>query len=171
MLQSRPFHSVYFVIMGLLLTLVFLGLYTTLRASAQEAFHFDDVLLENIFKGLDAGSNNQDVCSVGSDGQNGQSVAGVVNGQTSIKAPVIRKAVFLGGGIGRPGAILAETRIVSGKRICLRQNDHPTRSNINPLGHVDAECCLDRDETPNSLCYYPPATYGDLVRKYLKSRN
>lgn len=81
------------------------------------------------------------------------------------------KVVFLaaGGGIGKPGKILSEIRVVNGKNVCGKTNDHPKKSKRNPRGHIDSECCLDPDETPNSLCYYPPAKYGNLIQKYLAS--
>lgn len=74
-----------------------------------------------------------------------------------------------GGGIGKPGEIFSEIKVVNGKNVCGKNNDHPRKSKSNPRGHIDSECCLDPDETPNSLCYYPPAKYGNLIQKYLAS--
>lgn len=90
-------------------------------------------------------------------------------------APVVvvsvtkKKVVYSSGGIGKPGRILSETRIVDGKKACAKKNDHPVKSNNNPKGHIDGECCLDPDEIPNSLCYYPPEKYGKLIQGYLDS--
>jgi hypothetical protein len=51
----------------------------------------------------------------------------------------------------------------NGRRVCNRKNDHPSKSKNNKKGHMDMECCLDPDETPNPNCYYLPGIYG----KYL----
>ncbi|HRZ95721.1 MAG TPA: hypothetical protein P5262_04130 [Candidatus Moranbacteria bacterium] len=50
-----------------------------------------------------------------------------------------------------------------GRRVCNRKNDHPSKSKQNKKGHMDMECCLDPDETPNPHCYYSLEKYG----KYL----
>jgi len=76
--------------------------------------------------------------------------------------------------IKRPKPIPAKPRItapmpyaydkVGGKRVCNKKNDRPSKSkNNNKKGHMDMECCLDPDETPNPNCYYSPSKYG----KYL----
>ncbi|MBM3255978.1 MAG: hypothetical protein FJZ04_00705 [Candidatus Moranbacteria bacterium] len=49
---------------------------------------------------------------------------------------------------------LAETRIVSGKRVCAKKNDKPRKSKTNKKKHMDMECCLDPDEYPNPWCSY-----------------
>jgi hypothetical protein len=56
-------------------------------------------------------------------------------------------------------------RVVGGKLVCAKKNDHPGKSqNGNKRGHMDMECCLDPDETPNPWCDYSSAKY----QKYLK---
>lgn len=72
-------------------------------------------------------------------------------------------------GVGEPGRILSKTKILNGKMICANDDDHPGKSNKNPRGHIDNECCLDPDETPNSLCYYPQEKYAKFIQRYLKS--
>jgi hypothetical protein len=69
--------------------------------------------------------------------------------------------------IGKPGRILADTKVVNGQRVCAKKNDKPKRSDHNPKGQIDAECCLDPDEIPNSNCHYPASKYGKLIDKYL----
>lgn len=101
-----------------------------------------------------------------------QPASAMTPAQNKIILPVPAKSarvVFTaaGGGIGKPGKILSKTRMVNGKNVCGKTHDHPQKSKRNPRGHIDSECCLDPDETPNSLCYYPPAKYGNLIQKYL----
>ncbi|NTW29737.1 MAG: hypothetical protein HGB34_03110 [Candidatus Moranbacteria bacterium] len=55
-------------------------------------------------------------------------------------------------------------RVVDGKMVCAKKHDKPGKSKKNKKKHMDMECCLDPDETPNPHCYYPPEKYG----KYLK---
>jgi hypothetical protein len=43
---------------------------------------------------------------------------------------------------------------VNGKYVCAKSNDKPKWSDKNPEGHLDMECCLDPDETPNPWCSY-----------------
>lgn len=74
----------------------------------------------------------------------------------------------LGGGIGKSGSVLAKTKVIDGMRVCKTNNDHPQKSSKNKPGHIDGECCLDPDETPNALCYYPQERYGKMLQKYLK---
>jgi len=74
------------------------------------------------------------------------------------------------GAIGKPGPILSKTKVVNGKRICARKNDNPKKSKKNSKGHIDGECCLDPNETPNSLCYYPQQKYAKMIQKYLNSK-
>lgn len=50
-----------------------------------------------------------------------------------------------------------------GRKVCNRKNDHPKKSKKGKGRHMDMECCLDPDETPNPNCYYNPEKYG----KYL----
>jgi len=46
-------------------------------------------------------------------------------------------------------------KIVGGKLVCAKKNDHPRKSrNGNKKGHLDLECCLDPDEMPNPWCAY-----------------
>lgn len=73
-------------------------------------------------------------------------------------------------GIGKPGPIRSKVKMVDGGRVCASKNDHPSKSKKNPKGHVDSECCLDPDETPNSLCYYPQAKYAKYIQKFLSSQ-
>jgi len=81
---------------------------------------------------------------------------------------VLKNKDFLGGGIGKPGKIAVKTKVVNGKRICASmKKDHPSKSKNNKKWHIDAECCLDKDETPNSRCYYPPQKYSKLIQRYL----
>lgn len=72
--------------------------------------------------------------------------------------------------LGVSGPILSETRIVNGKNVCKDINDKPKKSKKTKKIHVDAECCLDPDEIPNSNCYYSPEKYGSLINKYLKGK-
>jgi len=55
---------------------------------------------------------------------------------------------------------------ILGRKVCNKKNDKPHKSNKkdHKPGHMDMECCLDPDETPNPNCYYDPEKYG----KYLK---
>ena len=80
-----------------------------------------------------------------------------------------QKPAISGGGIGQPGPILSEFDVVNGKRVCGYKNDHPQKSKKNSPGHIDAECCLDPDEIPNSLCYYPQKKYAGIMQRYLSS--
>lgn len=72
--------------------------------------------------------------------------------------------------IGKAGDIAAKTKVVNGRRVCKKTDDNPSKSQNNPVGHIDAECCLDPDEVPNARCYYPSEKYGKMVQKYLASR-
>lgn len=50
---------------------------------------------------------------------------------------------------------VAKTKNVGGKRMCAKKNDKPRKSKENHNGkHMDMECCLDPDETPNPWCTY-----------------
>lgn len=42
----------------------------------------------------------------------------------------------------------------NGKLVCWKKNDKPHKSNKNPYGDVDMQCCLDPDEVPNPWCTY-----------------
>lgn len=84
------------------------------------------------------------------------------------KSTSTKAAVRSGGGIGKPGVIAAKTKSLNGKRVCAHSNDHPQKSKRNKKGHVDAECCLDPDETPNANCYYPQKKYTKMIQRYLK---
>lgn len=95
-------------------------------------------------------------------------VANVNSGATS-KTAVSELPAIIGGGVGLPGRILSNIKIVNGRRVCAKANDHPQKSTKNPKGHIDSECCLDPDETPNSLCYYPQAKYAKFIQRYLNS--
>jgi len=56
-------------------------------------------------------------------------------------------------------------KVVNGKLVCAKKNDKPGKSkNGNKPGHMDMECCLDPDETPNPWCTYSSSKY----QKYLK---
>lgn len=79
----------------------------------------------------------------------------------------IQKTANPGARIGVPGPIAGKTKVVNGQRVCPKKKDHPAKSKKNKPGHIDAECCLDPDETPNANCYYPPEKYGKLIQKYL----
>ncbi|MDP1884204.1 MAG: hypothetical protein Q8L10_02445 [Candidatus Moranbacteria bacterium] len=72
--------------------------------------------------------------------------------------------------IGVAGPIAGKTKVVNGQRVCPKKNDHPAKSDRNKPGHIDAECCLDPDETPNANCYYPPEKYGKLIQRYLAGK-
>lgn len=72
--------------------------------------------------------------------------------------------------IGVSGPILSEIKIVNGKNMCKDVNDKPRESKKTSKVHVDAECCLDPDEIPNSNCYYSPEKYGSLINKYLRGK-
>lgn len=54
-------------------------------------------------------------------------------------------------------------KVVNGRKICAKSNDHPGKSTRGKKKHLDMECCLDPDEYPNPNCYYSPGKYG----KYL----
>lgn len=73
--------------------------------------------------------------------------------------------------LGKPARILAGYRVVDGQKVCAKKNDRPHKSDHNPPGQIDAECCLDPDEIPNSNCYYPPAKYGNILERYLNQQN
>jgi hypothetical protein len=45
-------------------------------------------------------------------------------------------------------------KIVNGKLVCAKKNDKPHKSDKNKPRHLDLECCLDPDETPNPWCTY-----------------
>jgi hypothetical protein len=49
---------------------------------------------------------------------------------------------------------VAKTKNVGGKRMCAHKNDKPKKSKTNKKKHMDMECCLDPDETPNPWCTY-----------------
>jgi hypothetical protein len=77
--------------------------------------------------------------------------------------------------VSRPKPVVSKPRIsarrpvsakmVGGKLVCAKKNDHPGKSqNGNKPGHMDMECCLDPDETPNPWCTYSSQKY----QKYLK---
>lgn len=92
------------------------------------------------------------------------------NTSKSIKAPA-HKSTSSMAGIGLPGSIFAEIKAINGRRVCLdMKHDNPSKSGSNKKGHIDTECCLDPDETPNSLCYYPPEKYGKLIQAYLNKK-
>ncbi|MDQ1283926.1 MAG: hypothetical protein QG620_274 [Patescibacteria group bacterium] len=83
------------------------------------------------------------------------------------KAAVVSKPKSSPTSIGKPGRILANTKTANGKKVCARKNDRPRKSEKNPPGQIDAECCLDPDEIPNSNCHYPAEKYGELIQRYL----
>lgn len=58
----------------------------------------------------------------------------------------------------------ASYKVIDGRLVCAKKNDKPSKSDKNKKKHLDMECCLDPDETPNPHCYYPLDKYG----KYLK---
>lgn len=45
-------------------------------------------------------------------------------------------------------------RVVGGKMVCAKKNDKPRKSKQHKGKHLDMECCLDPDETPNPWCTY-----------------
>lgn len=52
--------------------------------------------------------------------------------------------------------ISVKTRKVNGRRVCEDKNDKGNKSKQKGKDvHIDKECCLDPDEVPNPLCYYP----------------
>lgn len=55
-------------------------------------------------------------------------------------------------------------KVVDGKLVCAKKKDKPGKSQQNKPGHMDMECCLDPDETPNPWCTYSNPKY----QKYLK---
>jgi len=56
-------------------------------------------------------------------------------------------------------------KVVGGRLVCAKKNDHPGKSTHgNKPGHMDMECCLDPDETPNPWCSYSNPIY----QKFLK---
>lgn len=48
----------------------------------------------------------------------------------------------------------------AGRLVCAKKRDRPSKSDKNKKRHLDMECCLDPDESPNPWCYYPPEKYG-----------
>jgi hypothetical protein len=58
---------------------------------------------------------------------------------------------------------IAKVKVIGGKMVCARKNDHPSKSDKHKKKHLDMECCLDPDEYPNPNCYYSEGKYG----KYL----
>ncbi|HCO99810.1 MAG TPA: hypothetical protein DIT56_04360 [Candidatus Moranbacteria bacterium] len=57
-------------------------------------------------------------------------------------------------------------RNADGKKVCNHKNDKPQKSDKGKKKHMDMECCLDPDETPNPNCYYPSSKYGKLLKKF-----
>ncbi len=55
-------------------------------------------------------------------------------------------------GVRRP----VSAKLVNGKLVCAKKNDKPHKSEKkdHKPGHLDLECCLDPDETPNPWCTY-----------------
>lgn len=43
---------------------------------------------------------------------------------------------------------------VSGRLVCAKSNDKPSKSKQNKGKHLDMECCIDPDEYPNPHCSY-----------------
>lgn len=88
-----------------------------------------------------------------------------------IKTPVIKKSPPKKiASIGLPSPILSDVRIINGKSVCEHENDKPKKSKKTSKRHIDGECCLDPDEIPNSLCFYPQEKYGKLIQKYLSGK-
>lgn len=54
----------------------------------------------------------------------------------------------------------------SGRRVCDKKNDKPSKSKKYDRVHMDMECCLDPDEIPNPHCYYDPQKYGKYLKKF-----
>lgn len=63
----------------------------------------------------------------------------------------------------RSARLPADFKVVAGRRVCGKSNDHPGKSNKGKGKHMDMECCLDPDEYPNPNCHYSLEKYG----KYL----
>lgn len=57
-------------------------------------------------------------------------------------------------------------KMKDGRRVCSTKNDKPGKSKKNKKIHMDMECCLDPDETPNPNCYYPEEKYGKYLKKF-----
>lgn len=57
----------------------------------------------------------------------------------------------------------------SGRKVCSKKNDKPSKSKKYKSIHLDMECCLDPDEIPNPHCYYPPEKYGKYLKKFTMS--
>ena len=57
----------------------------------------------------------------------------------------------------------------SGRKVCSKKNDKPSKSKKYKSIHLDMECCLDPDEIPNPHCYYPPEKYGKYLKKFTLS--
>lgn len=57
----------------------------------------------------------------------------------------------------------------SGRKVCSKKNDKPSKSKQKKGIHLDMECCLDPDEIPNPHCYYPPEKYGKYLKKFTMS--
>jgi hypothetical protein len=77
--------------------------------------------------------------------------------------PIERPKVVSRPRISAPRPVSAT--VVSGRLVCAKKNDKPGKSqNGNKPGHMDMECCLDPDETPNPWCNYSSPKY----QKFLK---
>lgn len=55
----------------------------------------------------------------------------------------------------------------NGRLVCSVNHDKPHKSRRGKGRHMDMECCLDPDETPNPNCYYSPEKYGHLLKRFL----
>jgi hypothetical protein len=57
-------------------------------------------------------------------------------------------------------------KMKDGRRVCSTKHDNPGKSRKNKKTHMDMECCLDPDETPNPHCHYPEEKYGKYLKKF-----
>ena len=168
----------------ILLFVVFIvaGLGKSAEALAEETFYQKNILYQNIFDSLvsERKLNDSSIADdkIQAEESLSDNVLGVETSEGTVQNfpekpaqyPVVKKTPVIRT-IGKPGPIAAKTEIKNGKRVCKdMKKDDPSKSKENKKGHIDAECCLDLDETPNALCYYPPEKYGKIIQKYLDKK-
>jgi len=47
-----------------------------------------------------------------------------------------------------------QAKVVGGNLVCILKNEHPHKSRHGKGRHMDEDCCMDPDETPNPWCSY-----------------
>ncbi|HOX10626.1 MAG TPA: hypothetical protein P5323_02400 [Candidatus Moranbacteria bacterium] len=158
------------------------GLGKSAEASAEETFYQKNIFYQNTFDNLIPRQKLDDFNIADNKTQADEALPGNILGAETLEntvknapekpaqQPIAKKAPVIIT-IGKPGPIAAKTEIRNGKRTCKdMKKDDPSKSKNNKKGHIDAECCLDLDETPNAHCYYPPEKYGKIIQKYLSKK-